>query len=121
MEYLDLLYLLPAATIAYVGTRMAASHRRFKRELDVETSTAFHDMAAAWRMSRTQAAAEPGRMTERQVPEGAQSASDLEVDLRRVQASLPRDAVNDTAAQREVRLATAALLSALKAHPDIFR
>ena len=65
MEYLDLLCILPAATILYVGARMAASHRRFKRELDEEALVSFHDMAAAWRESRTQAVAETGRTEER--------------------------------------------------------
>ena len=82
MEYLDLLYILPVAAIAYVGARMAASHRRFERELEKEALAGFHDMAAAWRKSRTQAAAEPGRTTERQVPAGAHSASGLESNLR---------------------------------------
>ena len=84
MEYLDLLYLLPAATIAYVGARMAADHRRFKREIDVEISTAFHDMAAAWRESRTHDAAELHAPTERQASESGRSASDLKGELYRV-------------------------------------
>ncbi|WP_089900754.1 hypothetical protein [Loktanella fryxellensis] len=121
MEYLDLLWLLPAASIAYVTARIAAGNRRFKRELEDEGLAAFHDMAAAWRESRSQDAAGLDARTEQQGPAGARSASDLERDLNRAQASLPRKSADDTAAQREVRLATAAMLSALKAHPDIFK
>ena len=121
MEYLDLLYILSAASIAYVGARMAASHRRFQREFEEEALVGFHDMAAAWRESRTHDAVDLPATAERQVSVSGRSATDLKDDLSRVQASLPRDTVDDTVAQREVRLATAALLSALDAHPDIFR
>lgn len=98
MEYLDLLWLLPAASIAYVTVRMTAGNRRFKRELEDEGLVAFHDMAAAWRNSRSQDATERDARTQQQGLAGERSASDLEGDLIRVQASLPRKSADDTAA-----------------------